>query len=214
MKLLPSNPLSAGYRVTAASLVLLALSGVSSAKPSNSSDPCAAIAGKQTAGYNEAKACLDYFPFNKTIADQTIETVRKVANELYVFNVKRRCKLPLLEELCTKKRICIALYRKLLQLLHSTKVYLWFLSTSPTVSTSSKTTSGTPTARSRMRSPCFSTRCTMLTWHTRRFATVSLFSGSLSNSTHLSGTADLLSTLHTSRTISGLKQSSPGLDAK
>ncbi|KAI8366987.1 hypothetical protein EDC96DRAFT_507742 [Choanephora cucurbitarum] len=49
-------------------------------------DPCTLIAGKRTASFHEAKACLDYFKFDETIAKQTIETVRKVTNELYVFN--------------------------------------------------------------------------------------------------------------------------------
>lgn len=62
------------------------------AAPSNSttsskSDPCAAIAGKTTATFHEAKACLDHFPYNETIASQTLDTVRKVTKELYVFNV-------------------------------------------------------------------------------------------------------------------------------
>ncbi|SAM02477.1 hypothetical protein [Absidia glauca] len=61
------------------------------AAPSNSttshkSDPCAAIAGKTTATFHEAKACLDHFPYNETIASQTLDTVRKVTKELYVFN--------------------------------------------------------------------------------------------------------------------------------
>ncbi|KAI8147025.1 hypothetical protein BJV82DRAFT_597463 [Fennellomyces sp. T-0311] len=81
MKLLPSNPSAAGYKVTAAIFLLL-----SSSPAFAKDDPCAAIAGKTTAGFAEAKACLEHFPFDQKIADQTIETVRKVTDELYVFN--------------------------------------------------------------------------------------------------------------------------------
>ncbi|RCI06652.1 hypothetical protein CU098_013580 [Rhizopus stolonifer] len=49
-------------------------------------DPCAHIAGNKTANFQDAKACLDYFKFDKTIAEQTVDTVRKITNELYVFN--------------------------------------------------------------------------------------------------------------------------------
>ncbi|EIE88874.1 hypothetical protein G6F46_010241 [Rhizopus delemar] len=52
----------------------------------NSSDPCATIAGKATANFHDAKACLDYFKFDKDIAKRTVDTVRKVTKELYVFN--------------------------------------------------------------------------------------------------------------------------------
>lgn len=51
------------------------------------SDPCAHIAGNKTASFQDAKACLDYFKYDKDIAQQTVDTVRKVTNELYVFNV-------------------------------------------------------------------------------------------------------------------------------
>lgn len=50
-------------------------------------DPCALIAGNKTASFNNAKACLDYFKYDKEIAQQTVDTVRKITNELYVFNV-------------------------------------------------------------------------------------------------------------------------------
>ncbi|KAI8984165.1 hypothetical protein BDF20DRAFT_905218 [Mycotypha africana] len=49
-------------------------------------DPCAAIAGKSTASFNDAKACLDFFKYDKDIAKQTLDTVRKITNDLYVFN--------------------------------------------------------------------------------------------------------------------------------
>lgn len=50
-------------------------------------DPCAKIAGQATASFGDAMACLDYFKYDKEIAQQTIDTVRKITNELYVFNV-------------------------------------------------------------------------------------------------------------------------------
>lgn len=50
-------------------------------------DPCAIIAGNKTASFQDAMACLDYFKYDKEIAQQTVDTVRKVTNELYVFNV-------------------------------------------------------------------------------------------------------------------------------
>ncbi|KAI8981478.1 hypothetical protein BDB01DRAFT_794225 [Pilobolus umbonatus] len=49
-------------------------------------DPCAALAGKSTASLQDAMACLDYFKFDKEIAAQTVDTIRKITNELYVFN--------------------------------------------------------------------------------------------------------------------------------
>lgn len=52
-------------------------------------DPCAIIAGNKTATFHEAKACLDYFKYDKQVAQQTVDTVRKVTNELYVFNVNK-----------------------------------------------------------------------------------------------------------------------------
>jgi len=51
-----------------------------------SSDPCAVVAGKPIATFAEAKACLDYFPYNQTIADETIDIVRKITDDLYIFN--------------------------------------------------------------------------------------------------------------------------------
>ncbi|KAI8068379.1 hypothetical protein BC940DRAFT_238138 [Gongronella butleri] len=58
----------------------------SSSSDTGGSDPCAAIAGLSTASFTQAKACLDSFPFKKSVATQTIDTVRKVAQHLYVFN--------------------------------------------------------------------------------------------------------------------------------
>ncbi|KAI9263305.1 hypothetical protein BDA99DRAFT_509894 [Phascolomyces articulosus] len=84
MKLLPSNPSSSGYKVTAAILILLSVT--SSTTFAAKDDPCAAIAGKSTASFTDAKACLDHFPFDQDIADQTLETIRSVTNDLYVFN--------------------------------------------------------------------------------------------------------------------------------
>ncbi|KAI7874624.1 uncharacterized protein EV154DRAFT_545973 [Mucor mucedo] len=49
-------------------------------------DPCAKIAGNATASFGDAMACLDYFKYDKEIARQTVDTVRKITNELYVFN--------------------------------------------------------------------------------------------------------------------------------
>lgn len=77
MKWLSSNLL--GYQAIAA-LFTLATAAVDN-------DPCKAIAGRTTASFSEAKACLEYFPFNQTLADKTIEIIRKVTSELYVFNV-------------------------------------------------------------------------------------------------------------------------------
>ncbi|KAL4216146.1 hypothetical protein AB4K20DRAFT_1877498 [Rhizopus microsporus] len=76
--------LTSGYGLLG-SLTLL-LSTLASAATTNTTDPCAAIAGKKTASFHDAKACLDYFKFDKDIAQQTVDTVRKVTNELYVFN--------------------------------------------------------------------------------------------------------------------------------
>jgi hypothetical protein len=53
-------------------------------------DPCALIAGNKTASFTEAKACLDYFKYDKEVAQQTVDTVRKVTKELYVFNVNEK----------------------------------------------------------------------------------------------------------------------------
>jgi hypothetical protein len=55
-------------------------------------DPCALIAGNKTATFHEAKACLDYFKFDKEIAQQTVGIIRKVTKELYVFNVNKKKK--------------------------------------------------------------------------------------------------------------------------
>lgn len=64
------------------SLALFTLLGSARAQ-----DPCALIAGNKTASFQDAMACLDYFKYDKEIAQQTVDTVRKVTNELYVFNV-------------------------------------------------------------------------------------------------------------------------------
>lgn len=50
-------------------------------------DPCALIAGNKTTSFENARACLDYFKYDKEIAQATVDTVRKVTDELYVFNV-------------------------------------------------------------------------------------------------------------------------------
>ncbi|KAI7905235.1 uncharacterized protein BX663DRAFT_314931 [Cokeromyces recurvatus] len=50
------------------------------------SDPCSIIAGNKTASFQDAKACLDYFEYDIEIAKQTIDTVKKVVNQLYVFS--------------------------------------------------------------------------------------------------------------------------------
>ncbi|KAI8891356.1 hypothetical protein K501DRAFT_265219 [Backusella circina FSU 941] len=50
------------------------------------SDPCASISEKKYVSYSEAKACLDYFAFDPIIADQTIYTIQKTIEQLYVFN--------------------------------------------------------------------------------------------------------------------------------
>lgn len=50
-------------------------------------DPCALIAGNKTTSFENARACLDYFEYDKEIAQATVDTVRKVTDELYVFNV-------------------------------------------------------------------------------------------------------------------------------
>jgi hypothetical protein len=70
------------------SLTLISLYAVSSTMAQL--DPCAAIAGNRTASFQDAMACLDYFKFDKDIAQQTVDTVRKVAKELYVFNVREK----------------------------------------------------------------------------------------------------------------------------
>lgn len=49
-------------------------------------DPCALIAGNKTTSFENARACLDYFKYDKEIAQATVDTVRKVTDELYVFN--------------------------------------------------------------------------------------------------------------------------------
>lgn len=51
-------------------------------------DPCASISDRKYVSYSEAKACLDYFKFDPIIADQTIYTIQKTIEHLYVFNVK------------------------------------------------------------------------------------------------------------------------------
>lgn len=71
-------------------LLGLAILGLfASASAAATTDPCAHIAGNKTASFQDAKACLDYFKYDKDIAQQTVDTVRKVTNELYVFNVNR-----------------------------------------------------------------------------------------------------------------------------
>ncbi|KAG2187263.1 hypothetical protein INT44_004948 [Umbelopsis vinacea] len=67
----------------ATSVLLATLPSFSSAQ---TSDPCAIVAGKHIATFAEAKACLDYFPYNQTIAAETIDTVRKITDDLYIFN--------------------------------------------------------------------------------------------------------------------------------
>ncbi|KAI9486833.1 MAG: hypothetical protein EXX96DRAFT_496979 [Benjaminiella poitrasii] len=67
-------------------ILFTCLSATVFAGDDNSKDPCAAIAGNKTASFQDAKACLDYFKFDNDIAQQTIDTVRKVIGDLYVFN--------------------------------------------------------------------------------------------------------------------------------
>ncbi|KAL9558982.1 hypothetical protein MBANPS3_000637 [Mucor bainieri] len=68
-------------------LLGLAIVGLlASVNAAATTDPCAHIAGNKTASFQDAKACLDYFKYDKDIAQQTVDTVRKVTNELYVFN--------------------------------------------------------------------------------------------------------------------------------
>lgn len=69
------------------SLILVAFLGSAVAL-----DPCAKIAGNATASLGDAMACLDYFKYDKEIAQQTVDTVRKITNELYVFNVNKEKK--------------------------------------------------------------------------------------------------------------------------
>lgn len=69
----------------ATSLLLVTLPTLGTAQ---SSDPCAVVAGKQIATYSEAKACLEHFPYNQTIADETIDIVRKITDDMYIFNVR------------------------------------------------------------------------------------------------------------------------------
>jgi hypothetical protein len=68
----------------ATSLLLATLPSPGTAQ---SSDPCAVVAGKQIATFSEAKACLEHFPYNQTIADETIDIVRKITDDMYIFNV-------------------------------------------------------------------------------------------------------------------------------
>jgi hypothetical protein len=77
---------------TLGSLTLVSLSLLTYVQAAKQ-DPCEAIAGNRTANFKDAMACLDYFPFDKDIAQQTVDTVRKVTNELYVFNVNRTNKM-------------------------------------------------------------------------------------------------------------------------
>ncbi|KAI9283353.1 hypothetical protein BY458DRAFT_496269 [Sporodiniella umbellata] len=72
------------YRIFGSIAILLSSSTFALA--ANGSDPCAAIAGQKTANFQDAKACLDYFKFDKDIAQRTVDTVKKVTKELYVFN--------------------------------------------------------------------------------------------------------------------------------
>ncbi|KAG1455720.1 hypothetical protein G6F56_006999 [Rhizopus delemar] len=67
------------------SITLLFTSAVFAAT-TNDTDPCAAIAGQKTANFQDAKACLDHFKFDKDIAQRTVDTVKKVTKDLYVFN--------------------------------------------------------------------------------------------------------------------------------
>ncbi|CAM0143026.1 hypothetical protein VKS41_006217 [Umbelopsis sp. WA50703] len=67
----------------ATSLLLATLPSPGTAQ---SSDPCAVVAGKQIATFSEAKACLEHFPYNQTIADETIDIVRKITDDMYIFN--------------------------------------------------------------------------------------------------------------------------------
>jgi hypothetical protein len=68
-------------------------------------DPCSLIAGNKTTSFENARACLDYFKYDKEIAQQTVDTVRKVTNELYVFNVITK-----LHPLLKKTKQIITLY--------------------------------------------------------------------------------------------------------
>lgn len=79
--MLPSNKLLG--------VAILGLFAASANAAAATSDPCAHIAGNKTASFQDAKACLDYFKYDKDIAQQTVDTVRKVTNELYVFNVNQ-----------------------------------------------------------------------------------------------------------------------------
>ncbi|ORX56950.1 hypothetical protein DM01DRAFT_1334507 [Hesseltinella vesiculosa] len=71
-------------------LALSMLATAALAAPGNSTSPigdaCAVIAGKPTASYTDAKACLDSFPYKNETASQTLDTVLKVARHLYAFN--------------------------------------------------------------------------------------------------------------------------------
>lgn len=95
------------------SITLLFTSAVFAAT-TNDTDPCAAIAGQKTANFQDAKACLDHFKFDKDIAQRTVDTVKKVTKDLYVFNVRNNIPTKTYTHIQTHY---IYIYRKLL-LLH------------------------------------------------------------------------------------------------
>lgn len=153
MKLLDSN---VGFRIAASAVLLLSTVTYAAEKDSSSTDPCAAIAGKTTASFQEAKACLDHFPFNKDFADQTIDTVRKVTNNLYVFNVCiHDMKLSCFSNVYSRKSL---LHHPVLKVLKS------FLSTYPMVLILSRIKSGSLIENSKMQLLYFWIKCKMPTW--------------------------------------------------
>lgn len=223
---LPRNLRStAGYRLSTAVALLLgsAITVAAAAK-----DPCAAIAGKSIATFSEAKECLDHFPFNQTTAKQTLDTVRKVVNELYVFNVCPVKRLPSPD----LKRASFLACRKLLLLHPRLRACLSCLSTFLRVSTLSNVKSGLLTVPSRTRLPLFWTRWKTHTWYdSEKFFMISLLNfffnrsirpsatasssfGSPFSSTRWFATVVLSSTLPTSKTTSGPRHRLRGLAAR
>lgn len=64
--------------------VLLPISSIASSPEVREDDPCAKIAGKPYIAPADARACLNYFPFNETLRQNVLEVVSKVF-DFYTF---------------------------------------------------------------------------------------------------------------------------------
>ena len=63
---------------------LLPIGSIASPHETRGEDPCAKIAGKPFVAPADARACLNYFPFNETLRQNVLDVVSKVF-DFYTF---------------------------------------------------------------------------------------------------------------------------------